>query len=279
MGEGGFGSRLGDTCKLSIAVLVAILWAAAMTALILPLIDVIVTLPSPDTAPGIIFVLIQDAVAVAGGYFFMEVYLELKTLIFSQPKLPAIDSLPYAEDVKKEEDSSFWDEFIDPDMLNPKSPRKRATAQLYLDCKKTVLSSERIKLIEQWAETASRRNVVSKGEVDAILKLFPPDRAIEAYVYEVFRPFLAKLLHRHRLEDQQGEKKENGQYYDDGDGARPEMGTTASTNSGRTTPRAHGSPRPNRGSEIHTPAGFEHADSDIESIKLMEDKDGDDSAV
>lgn len=203
----------------------------------------------------------------------MEVYLEVKTLIFSQPKLPDIDKLPFAEDVKQEVDSSFWNEFQDPEMLNPKSKRKRATAELYIDCKKTVLSSERIKLIERWAETASRRNVVSKGEVNDILRLFPPDELVEAYLYEIFRPFLAKLLQRHMLDDGKVARKEMDPNYD---GARSEM--TASTDSGRT-PRMHGSPRPDRGSEGYTPAGFVEAESDIESIKLMEENDGDDSAV
>lgn len=139
-------------------------------------------------------------------------------------------------------------------------------------CKKTVLSSERIKLIERWAETASRRNVVSKGEVNDILRLFPPDELVEAYLYEIFRPFLAKLLQRHMLDDGKVARKEMDPNY----GARSEM--TASTDSGRT-PRMHGSPRPDRGSEGYTPAGFVEAESDIESIKLMEENDGDDSAV
>lgn len=207
-----------DVFKLIIAGFVCLLWAAALTALVLPLIDIFGALEGSNRIAGIFFALMQDAISLACGYFFMEVYLELKTLIMPHPKLPAIDSLPY-DGVVEETKTHFYDEFGDQAELDPRR-RKRATAELLQQLKTTVLTSERLRLIEKWVVKRSKRTVVSKGEVDDILRLFPPDALVEAYIYEMFRPFLAKLLQQHRKKDAlagrtRGEARVRGPEYDD----------------------------------------------------------------
>lgn len=238
------------------ALFLGFLWAACFTALIVPFMDVISSLEGAELIAGIFFLVIQDGVALAAGYFLLETILEGKTIFLPHDKIPEIDTLAYEKDLRKEGDGDFYTDFGTrgaDEISEHERKRKRATKELLVELQGVVLTSERLKLIERWAINQSRRTIVSKGEVDEILRLFPSDALVEAYIYEVMRPFLAKLLQKHRREDA----------LVNGDPNFQDAGGTKSK-------RHRGDKKHSKGDQAKA-AVAELLDSEVDTIRLVED--------